>query len=61
MNIAVASTSQYVFKRNFNQNKWQNISKGQCKVQVFVKGDEFYFKLVFRDDEDKSEVSDNYV
>lgn len=45
--IAIASTNQYVFKRNFPERKWEPVgmSGKTCRVQVSMKNDEFYFKI----------------
>ncbi len=45
MAVSIANTSQYLFKRNFNENKWANVGTNLCKVQVFKKGGEFVFKI----------------
>ena len=45
MALAIASTNQYLFKRNFNQNKWATVGKGACKIQVTGKSGEFYLKF----------------
>lgn len=45
MAVAVANTSQYLFKRNFNENKWTPVGKDMCRVQVTEKSGEFYFKI----------------
>lgn len=45
MAVAVANTTQYLFKRNFNENKWAAVGKRECRIQVAEKSGEFYFKI----------------
>lgn len=45
MALSIASTSQFLYKRNFNENKWANVGAGVCKVQVTTKAGEFYFRI----------------
>ena len=45
MAVAIASSNQYLFRRNFNENKWAPVGKGVCKIQVMEKSGEFYFKF----------------
>ena len=45
MAVAVANTNQYLYKRNFNENKWAAVGEKTCKVQVTEKSGEFYFKI----------------
>ncbi len=30
----IASTEQYIYKRNFNENKWQDVGNGACRIQI---------------------------
>lgn len=43
VNRCIATARQYLFKRNFNENKWASVGTGVCKVKVTEKGGEFYF------------------
>lgn len=45
MSVVVAATSQFLFKRNFNENRWARVGNNMCKVQVVEKGGAFYFKI----------------
>lgn len=45
MAVSIASTSQFLFKRNFNENKWAKVGSNVCKVQVIKKGGEFIFRV----------------
>ena len=45
MAFSIASTSQFLFKRNFNENKWASVGNNICKVQVTKKGGEFFFRI----------------
>lgn len=45
MAVTVASTTQYVFKRNFNENRWASVGTQVCKVQVVQRGSEFSFRI----------------
>lgn len=45
MAVAVANTNQYLYKRNFNENKWAAVGEAVCRVQVTEKSGEFYFRI----------------
>jgi hypothetical protein len=45
MAVAIANTNQYLYKRNFNENKWAQVGERVCRVQVTEKSGEFYFRI----------------
>jgi hypothetical protein len=55
--LAVASTKQLLYERNFAENKWKAVGERKCHVQVAEKNGEFYFRItdgkevnIFRED-----------
>lgn len=41
----IATTVQFAYKRNFLENKWQEVGSQACKVQVRKKNGEFYLHI----------------
>ena len=42
---SIASARQYIYKRNFNENVWQDVGSGACKINVKKKGNNFTLQI----------------
>ena len=58
MALAIASTQQHVYRRNYDESKWQPVGTDTngCRVQVAKNSGEFYFKISFKDPVDNTVV-----